>query len=384
MNSASLRIVGRSWSATLRHWVLAASASFWAKAVAMGNHAATALAGMGQRIAHEMNPASLPSGVQDFGDGGLQAFMGVGDHQLDTAQAAAGELAQEARPEGLGLRRADIHPQNLAPAVRVDGDRNDDGDGDNTAVPTTSLHVGGVDPQIGPIAFKRPVEESLDLAVDLFAQTRDLALGNAAHAERLDQVVDRAHRDALDVGLLDHGSERLLGHPARLEEAREVGALPQLRDAQFHRSGPRLPATVAVAVALDEPLGGLLAPAGAGQPLHLQLHQAMGGKADHLAQKVGVGGLLYQCAQGHHVVGHRSVLGSGRGFANPTLYRRSTMTAAKPLARYGAIEGRARERFPTAEELHHYPGRDPARSSAPSAPMPREGYRCATTTAVPS
>src|SRR5512144_633808 len=75
----------------------------------------------------------------------------------------------------------------------------------------------------------------------------------------------------------------------------------------------------------------------------------MGGKADHLAQKVGVGGLLYQCAQGHHVVGHRSVLGSGRGFANPTLYRRSTMTAAKPLARYGAIEGRARERLPTAE-----------------------------------
>src|SRR5512133_1111693 len=239
--------------------------------------------------------------------------------------------------EGLGLRRADIHPQNLAPAVRVHADRNDDGDGDDTAVPTTSLHVRGVDPQIGPIAFERPVEEGLDLAVDLFAQTRDLALGNAAHAERLDQVVDRAHRDALDVGLLDHGSERLLGYPARLEEAREVGALPQLRDAPFHRSGPRLPATVAVAVAVDEPLGGLLAPAGAGQPLHLQLHQAMGGKADHLAQKVGVGGLLYQCAQRHHVVGHRSVLGSGRGFANPTLYRRSTMTgreAARSLRPY--------------------------------------------------
>jgi hypothetical protein len=30
---------------------------------------------MGQRIAHEMNPASLPSGVQYFGDGGLQTFM---------------------------------------------------------------------------------------------------------------------------------------------------------------------------------------------------------------------------------------------------------------------------------------------------------------------
>src|SRR5512144_492582 len=138
------------------------------------NHAATTLAGMGRRIAHEMNPASLPSGVQYFGDGGLQAFMGVGDHQLDPAQAAAGELAQEARPEGLGLRRADIHPQTLAPAVRVDADRNDDGDGDDTAVLTTSLQVGGVDPQIGPVAFKRPVEEGLDLAVDLFAPVPEI------------------------------------------------------------------------------------------------------------------------------------------------------------------------------------------------------------------
>src|SRR5512144_551347 len=138
------------------------------------NHAATALAGMGQCIAHEMNPASLPSGVQYFGDGGLQAFMGVGDHQLDPAQAAAGELAQEARPEGLGLRRADIYPQNLAPAVRVNADRNDDGDGGRPAVLTTSLQVGGVDPQIGPVAFKRPVEEGLDLAVDLFAPVPEI------------------------------------------------------------------------------------------------------------------------------------------------------------------------------------------------------------------
>ena len=71
-----------------------------------------------------------------------------------TETAAAGELAQEARPEGLGLRRADIHPQNLAAAVRVHAIRNDDGDGDDTAVLTTSLQVGGVDPQIRPIAFK--------------------------------------------------------------------------------------------------------------------------------------------------------------------------------------------------------------------------------------
>ena len=55
-----------------------------------------------------------------------------------------------------------------------------------------------------------------------------LAFGDAARAHRLDRVVDRARRDALHVGLLDHRGERLLGHASRLQEAGEVGALPQL------------------------------------------------------------------------------------------------------------------------------------------------------------
>jgi hypothetical protein len=35
MKAASLGSFGLSWSATLRHWAFAASASSWAKAVAM-------------------------------------------------------------------------------------------------------------------------------------------------------------------------------------------------------------------------------------------------------------------------------------------------------------------------------------------------------------
>ena len=58
---------------------------------------------------------------------------------------------------------------------------------------------------------------------------------------RLDEIVDRARRDALDVGLLDHRGQRLLGHPARLEEAGEVAALAQLRDTQLNRAGAGLP-----------------------------------------------------------------------------------------------------------------------------------------------
>ena len=51
--------------------------------------------------------------------------MGVRDHQLDPAQAAPGQLAQELGPERLDLGRADVEPQHLAPAVRIAADRHD-------------------------------------------------------------------------------------------------------------------------------------------------------------------------------------------------------------------------------------------------------------------
>jgi hypothetical protein len=64
---------------------------------------------------------------------------------------------------------------------------------------------------------------------------------------------------------LDHRRQRLLGHPARLQEAREVGTLPEPRDAQLDRAGARLPVPVAVAIALGRPERRLLAPGGAGR-----------------------------------------------------------------------------------------------------------------------
>jgi len=45
-----------------------------------------------------------------------------------------------------------------------------------------------------------------------------------------------------------------------------------------------MPVAIAIAVALDQPLGALLAVAGPGQATDLKLHQSLGGKADHLAQ----------------------------------------------------------------------------------------------------
>jgi len=43
--------------------------------------------------------------------------MAIRDHEFDPAQAAAGELAQELRPEGLCLRRSNIHAEQNATAL---------------------------------------------------------------------------------------------------------------------------------------------------------------------------------------------------------------------------------------------------------------------------
>ena len=63
---------------------------------------------------------------------------------------------------------------------------------------------------------------------------------------------------------------------------------------------------ITAAVAVGETVGGIaLAMPGAGQRRHLQLHQPLGGEADHLAQQIGIGTLFQQAAKAHHLVGHR-------------------------------------------------------------------------------
>jgi hypothetical protein len=77
----------------------------------------------------------------------------------------------------------------------------------------------------------------------------------------------------------------------RGEEGGVVAALAQLRDAQLDRPRARLPGAVAIAVAVIDP--GLAGPVrSAGEALNLELHQALRGKANHLAQQLGIRALL--------------------------------------------------------------------------------------------
>ncbi|KAJ8138817.1 hypothetical protein OY671_007970, partial [Metschnikowia pulcherrima] len=215
-----------------------------------------------------------------------------------------GETPQEIGPEHFRFRWTDCHAEHLAPAVAVDADRDGDSDRDD---PSSSPHfeIGGIDPDIGPVTLDRSFEERFHTNVDLFAEPAHSALGDAAHAHGSNQIIDRACRYASDVGLSDDGSQRLLRHPARFEEAGEITALPELGDAQLDGAGTGLPIAIPIAVASNAALDILLAVRSAGQPTHFQLHQPLRGKADHVAQKIGVRALPHKRSQVHHVIGHR-------------------------------------------------------------------------------
>lgn len=107
--------------------------------------------------------------------------MGVRDNQLHAGETPPDEIAREVGPEGLGLRCADGQAQHPAASVGVDADGEGHGDADD-ATALTDLQVGGVDPRKGPFALDGASQEGIDPFVDLFAQTSDLAPGDAGPA----------------------------------------------------------------------------------------------------------------------------------------------------------------------------------------------------------
>jgi hypothetical protein len=139
-----------------------------------------------------------------------------------------------------------------------------------------------------------------------------------------------------DLRLLHHRGECLLGRAARFKKARKIRAFAQFGDAQFDAACACLPDPVAVAIALNQAVLALLSVRGPCQPLDLELHQPLRGKADHVAQQIRVRGLLQKRPQAHHFVGHRwspnQVV-----CRNPTLPGEPSMTdreAARSLRRY--------------------------------------------------
>jgi hypothetical protein len=86
----------------------------------------------------------------------------------------------------------------------------------------------GVQPQLRVGARKGSLAEYGDRFVQAAAQPADGVLAHRLQPQLLDQPVDLAGRDAVDPGLLHDRDQRLLGPPARLQNARELRPGPQL------------------------------------------------------------------------------------------------------------------------------------------------------------
>ena len=180
-----------------------------------------------------------------------------------------------------------------------------------------------VQPQIRVGTGQRPLPEHGDLLVQPAAEPADGVLAHPLQAELLDQPVDLAGRDPVDVGLLDDRDQGLLGPPARLQERREIATLPQFRDGQLQLPNPGIPAPLAVAVSLaPAAVRGALTQLSAGQCGRFGIHQLLDQPRDTVAQDVGVlisHELVDQVSSGHPVaLGHRGV-----SFVDPWTDRRS-------------------------------------------------------------
>jgi transposase len=145
-----------------------------------------------------------------------------------------------ARPQGRGRASRAERPARTPPGLGLPNVQADDltaaalmdpvGDHQRLVAHPTRLadplHLG-VQPQVRVAALKRVLPEHPHLLIQAAAQPRHLVLGHAGDAELLHQPVHPPGRDAVDVGLLHHRDQRLLGPPAWLQEAWEVAAGPQ-------------------------------------------------------------------------------------------------------------------------------------------------------------
>lgn len=240
--SASWGNLRRSIAATSPTCAIAETWSGWTKTVHQRGDGLLGRSGhRREQVAHQMYAAALPTRLrEDLRDGLLEALVGVGDHEADSLEASLDEVAQEASPENVVLRRSGVAAEHVAVTVAVDPDGNDGCDRDDAAQ-LSHLVEGGIEPHVGILALDGAGQEALDVLVEALADAADLDFEILSIPSAL-TIGDLAGRHALDVGLDDDGLQRLVG---REEHLREPGdAVPDesargLRRVERHRHGAR-------------------------------------------------------------------------------------------------------------------------------------------------
>jgi hypothetical protein len=69
-----------------------------------------------ERLAQEVDGATLPRRTEHLGDCQLQAFVCVRDDELHAGEAALDQRAEEVAPEGFALALAAVEADHLASA----------------------------------------------------------------------------------------------------------------------------------------------------------------------------------------------------------------------------------------------------------------------------
>src|SRR5919112_3288946 len=236
-----------------------------------------------------MDPAPLPGGsYQDRRNGALQAPVSVAGYEPHPTEPSGYQRTQEGAPEGALLARTNVEAQNLPFAgFPVHPDGYDHRHRGNPPV-LAGFDVGGVDPDVGVSAFERSVTEALHLLIQFLTKFRYPTLGDAAHPQRLHQLIHLAGGDAMDVGFLNDRRQCSLGLPTWLQRRGEVATVSDPGHLQLHRPHPRVPGALAVSVALPGAPGGSLMTRGPYVLFYLHLHECLGQYSNALLEEGGV------------------------------------------------------------------------------------------------
>jgi hypothetical protein len=261
---------------------------------------------VGKGVAHPVNAAALPSGLEHAVDGRPEATVCVADHQLGAVEPTGFQAAQKVHPEGFRLGRPKAQANDFTPTVRVSSDRYYCRHADDPAA-LAHLEVCRIEPHVGPFPGKRAVQEFADAFIDVLAQLRDRAFGDARQPHRLRQFIDTAGGHAADPRLLDHGDQGLLRSLARLQEAGEIAALPQLRNLEVQRAQTGIECALSIPVAPSRTLIGPLVLAGADQAFDIGLHDQLQHSLGNGAKKIAAILLLKKLGKVHGCLGHRGL-----------------------------------------------------------------------------
>lgn len=212
-----------------------------------------------------MYATSLPGRTGEaFGDRCFQAGVRVGDHQAHPGQAACFERAQELRPERLVFAVTDVEAEDLPGALGGDAGGDDHGARHDLAEGDISdMDVGGVQIHIGEgNVAQGAVTECCDAFVQPGADPGHFGLGDpGVTTQGGDQIIDRAGRHAVHVGLHDHRIQGLVDATTSFQQRREEAAFTQLGDLQVEVPGLGRQHFGAAAVAFGHPpLGAFITP----------------------------------------------------------------------------------------------------------------------------